>query len=276
VQRARLLLAVAIAVVAAGCSSAHVADPDATRVDAAIVDARPADAADATDALLPDGDPPDGPGPVCAIAAGDSPVLDGTGDLAAYPTSQVLTPGVPLAAGDRVAITWDPTYLYVTATAGSFADPFKPLHVYLQTGTTLPAPTPGMGKEYGGDTPFLPFAPTHLIAIRRQDDAGTGAYDGVYVPGTPVTFATRTFALVPGTHVFASADNGTLSVRTPWTALGGCPTATRLAAHVVHGDVANDWKDVVPTTHTPWITPGGGYYQIDLTVDPAITGWTEH
>ncbi len=267
--RARLIpLACSAGLALAGCSSAQSAPPDARRVDAA---AGP-DAAEPIDAAV-DAAPDAASG--CAISAGDTPVLDGTGDLAAYPASQVVTPGVPLASGDRVAITWDPTYLYVTVAAASFADPFKPLHVYLETDTTLPAATPAMGKEYGGDTPFLPFAGTHLIAVRRTDDAGTGPYDGVYQPGAPITWATRTFALLPGTHVFASADNGTLSVRTPWAALGGCPTTMRLAAHVVHGDVANDWKDVVPATHTPWMTPGGGHYRVDLTADPAIDGWTQ-
>lgn len=272
-SRARTLLAL-VTLAVAGCSTAQVAQPDARRIDAATLDADP-DAAP-TDAVVADGEPPDGPGPGCTISTGDTVILDGDGDLAAYPAAQVLSPGVPLLASDRVAITWDPTYLYVTATAGSFADnAFRPLHLYLQTGTTLPAATTSTGKEYGGNTPFLPFAPTQLIAIRRTDDAGTGAYDGVYVPGAPVTWATRSFPLVPGTHVFASADNGTLSVRTPWTALGGCPTTMRLAAHVVHGVVANEWKDAVPTTHTPWVTPGGGYYQIDLTAAPAIAGWSQ-
>lgn len=276
-RRARSLLAF-VPLALAACSSAQVAGPDAARrIDAATVDADPDADPDARpiDALVPDGDPPDGP-PVCAISAGQVVVLDGDGDLAAYPAAAVLTPGVPLLAGDRVAITWDPFNLYITATAGSFADAFRPLHVYLQTGTSLPAATTATGKEYGGNTPVLPFAPTHLIAIRRTDDGGAGAYDGVYVPGAPITWATRATPLVPGTHVFASADNGTLSVRTPWAALGGCPTTMRLAAHVVHGVIANEWKDTVPTTHTPWVTPGGGYYQIDLTADPAIAGWAQH
>lgn len=256
------------AVLAAGCSTAHVSPPDGGTVDAAPgPDATPGPDA-ATDAAIDAGG--------CTIASGDSPTLDGDGDLAAYPASQLLTPGVPNGAGDRVAITWDPTSLYVTVTSPSFANAFKPLHIYIETATPLAAPTTTMGKEYGGDTPFLPFAATHLIAIRRTDDGGAGAYDGVYLPGTPATFTTRTFALVPATHVFASADGGTLSVRTPWSALGGCPTAMRLAVHVVHGDVGNDWKDTVPTTHTPWLTPGGGYYQVDLTADPAIAGWSLH
>jgi hypothetical protein len=269
--------AMAVAGAGAGCSSAQTVDTDARRVDAAHGDGPLADAATdaATDAASDAAADADSDAAGCGISTGDTVALDGNGDLAAYPASQVLTPGVPLAAGDRIAITWDPTYLYVTAVSASFAGELKPLHVYLET-RALAAAVPATGKEYGGDTPFVPFSPDHLIALRRTDDAGggTGAYDGVYTPAAAWT--TKAFALVPGTHVFASADGGTLSVRTPWTALGGCPAAMRLAAHVVHGDVANDWKDTVPATHTPWVAPGGGYHEIDLTADPAIAGWAVH
>lgn len=267
--------ALVAALVLAGCSTATPADhPDARRVDAAVVDADvDASPIDATDAAIDAG--PDG-ALGCTISTGHTVTLDGDGDLAAYPAAQVLIPGVPLAGTDRIAVTWDRTNLYVTATSGSFANAFKPLHVYLQTGDTLPAVAPGTGKEYGGDTPFLPFAASHVIAIRRTDDSGVGGpYDGVYVAGAPVTWATRSFALVPGTHVFASADGLTLSVKTPWSALGGCPTHARLVAHVVHGDVGNDWKDTLPVAHTPWLSPGGAYYQIELTADPSPAGWMQ-
>jgi hypothetical protein len=50
-------------------------------------------------------------------------------------------------------------------------------------------------------------------------------------------------------------------VRTPWTALGGCPLAVRLTP-TVHGVAANEWKDLLPATHTPRMAPGGGYYEI--------------
>jgi hypothetical protein len=62
-------------------------------------------------------------------------------------------------------------------------------------------------------------------------------------------------------------------VRVPWIALG-CPSALRLSAHVVNGALANEWKDLVPSTATPWEVPGGAYYEIDLSMDPAISGWT--
>jgi hypothetical protein len=264
VRRAPLLALAALT--ATGCSSADFA-PDARRIDA------PLDAAPAIDAA-PDA-PPDAAvdAAPCPINAGHSPTLDGTEDLFAYPASQRITPGFRLNSGDQVAITWDRLELYVTVVSASFVGAFKPAHVYLETGAApLPAPSPTTGKEYGNNIPALPFAATHLIAIRRQDDSGSGPYDGVYAPSA--TWTTRTFALVPGTHVFVSADGLTLSARVPWAALGGCPTTMRLVAHVVHGEPANEWKDTVPTSHTPWIGPaGGGHYRVDLTADPAVTGW---
>src|SRR5438445_797149 len=84
-------------------------------------------------------------------------------------------------------------------------------------------------------------------------------------PTPAATWDTRATPLVEGTDVLISADGQTLSVRVSWAALGGCPTALRLVAHVVHGTTGNEWKDLAPTTHTPWLAPGGGYYEIDLT-----------
>jgi len=60
----------------------------------------------------------------------------------------------------------------------------------------------------------------------------------------------------------------------PWNAIGNCPTHLRLAVHVVHAVSANEWKDLVPSTHTPWQSPGGGYYEIDLSGAPAVTSWS--
>lgn len=295
----------AVALVLAACSSAQErpdlgtdapanvdgstdAEPDAApdaSIDAA-VDAQAIDAAiDApmtVDAPTTDGPttdasidaPIDAPG--CAISTGHTIALDGTDDLAAYPASQRLTPGAPVAASDEVALTWDPTYLYLTVTSDSFLDASRPVHLYVEARADLPAAQASQGKEYGGLTPALPFAPNYVIALRRTNDFGTGPYDGVYVPTGAQPWATRTQALDPGTDVFISSDNRTLSVRTPWTALGGCPLELRLALHVVHGAIANEWKDLVPTTHTPWMAPGGGYYEVALTGSPAISGWVLH
>ena len=80
--------------------------------------------------------------------------------------------------------------------------------------------------------------------------------------------------------VFAEGTT-TLSVRVPWSAIG-CVDTIRLTAHVVNGPVAgNEWKDFVPLGAQPWggmtvpTMPAGTYYEIDLTADPAVTGWLE-
>ncbi len=241
-----------------------------------------ADAADRPDAMAHgdamNGDAmpgtPDGPA-ACAISQQQAPALDGNGDLAKYAATNVTAPGAPLAGTDQIAITWDATNLYVTATSDAFVQPYEPLHIYLQAGAApLPTAVPSTGKEYSNLTPQLPFTATHLIAIRRVSDAGTGPYDGVFTPAAGWT--TRATPLVEGTDVFASSDQKTLSARVPWTALGGCPTALRMTVHVVHAVAANEWKDLLPTTTTPWVAPGGGWFEIDLTQPPAMAGWAVH
>jgi hypothetical protein len=272
---------VALLLVAGACSSAQMVSPDEdgpaavdARADGAGGDAQPIDAqpidAQPIDAQPIDAQPIDAPGTTCAIATGDTIVLDGDGDLDAYPATQRLFPGAQVAATDEVAITWDPTYLYVTVRSEAFGDGSRPMHLYLETASALGTATPADGKEYGGLVAELPFTPNYLIAIRPINDFGSGPYDGVYAPAP---WTTQSHALVPGTDVFISSDSRTLSVRTPWTALGGCPLAARAALHVVNGAVANEWKDLVPTTHTPWTAPGGAFYQLALDGDPAISGW---
>jgi hypothetical protein len=250
--------------IASGCalggSSRSQEDAATQSVDAAtaMIDAP---AAVAPDAAL------DAPG--CGISEGVTPALDGSDDLAAYPSAQQLAPGAMLGT-DGAAIAWDATNLYATVSSGAFTSPYEPLHIYLETTSALGTATPSSGKEYSGLTPMLPFAPTHLIAVRRVTDAGTGAYDGVYAPGDG--WMTRTVALDSATLV--STDQKTISVTVPWNAIGNCPTHLRLAVHVVHGASANEWKDLVPSTHTPWQSPGGGYYEIDTSGAPAVSSWS--
>jgi len=205
---------------------------------------------------LPDAREPDAPGAHveldaaevgCTIAAGLSPVLDGTDDMAEYPQAQQVVPGAMLGS-DAVAVAWNRDSFFVTVTSNAFMGAYEPLHVYVETAQTLSPATSGVGREYGGLTPILPFSPTHVIAVRRVSDSGTnGAYNGVYTPGDG--WMTRILALDSTT--FSSADQRTLSVSVPWASLGGgCPSAMRLALHVVHGQVANEWKDLVPATPT--------------------------
>jgi hypothetical protein len=233
------------------------------------LDARPSDAA--PDAMsVPDGSPDAG----CGIVGGAAPILDGTDDLSAFAAAQQVPIGATLSASDGVALTWDPTYLYVTAQSDAFLGSYEPVHVYLQTGAALPAAVAGTGKEYSGLTPSLPFSATHVIALRQVTDSGTGPYDGVYTP--TATWTTRAYALTPGADTWVSSDHRTLSAKVPWVALGGCPTSMRVAIHVVHAVAGNEWKDLAPTGHTPWLAGGGGYYQIDLTGAAPVAGWTSH
>ncbi len=209
----------------------------------------------------------------CAISSGDSPRLDGTDDLAEYPAVQRLALGAPLNVGDEAAITWNTTAFFATFTSDAFRDDvFRPVHLYVEASSLLVAPVASTGKEYASLTAGLPFSATHLIAVRRTSDSGVGgAYNGVYSPAG--SWAARTTPLNMGTDVFTSADGRTISVRVPWSALGGCPTRMRLVAHIVHAEVANEWKATVPSTHTPWMPSGGAFYDIDLTGDPAVSGW---
>lgn len=255
-------IATLVAIAVAGCARANTGAEDPAP-DAAEADAR---APDAPPAIVPDAATDAAAG--CAISMNAAPVIDGADDLDDYAMAQRLAPGAMLGA-DSVAITWDATKLYITVASTAFEAEFEPLHVYVESTTELAAAIPASGKEYSGLVPMLPFTPTHLIAARRT--TGVDPYDGVYVPGAGWT--TRATALDPGTHVFVAADHHALSLAVPWSALGGCPTALRLALHVVHAVSANEWKDLVPASHTPWLAPGGGYYELDLTGSPGVVGW---
>lgn len=206
------------------------------------------------------------------VGAGDTLVFDGIDDAAAYPASQVMTPGATLQSWDRFALTWDSEFLYVTMVSQAFEDQYKPVHVYVEAATTLGPATPSTGKVYSSLTPELPFSPTHLIALRRRSDSGMGGpYNGVYTPAS--SWNDRALPLDSGSDYWVASDNHTISVRVPWVALG-CPSQLRLSAHVVNAVSANEWKDLAPATATPWTTSGGAFYEIDLSGDPAISGWT--
>lgn len=274
----------------AGGGDAGVVDDAAVEEDAAIPgdDAGRDGGTTPTDAGLDATVPPADGGAGCpGIHAGDTISLDGTGDLATYPAEQVIMPFAQyVPSADTFGITWDAEHLYVTLITDGFMGTdgeANPLHVYVEASTgALGTVTPGTGKEYDGLTPVFEFTPTHVIAVRRTSDiGGSGPYNGVYTP--TASWTTRSTPLVAGTDYWSRPDGGGISVRVPWSALG-CPARIRLSAHVVNGPVAGaEWKDVLPAGATPWgastspptSTPGGSYYEIDLSADPAISGWTE-
>ena len=225
------------------------------------------------DASVDGGSSDAGPGVTCpALAPGHTIALDATSDFDKFLPEARVSLGGSVGADDGLVITWDQDYLYGALRSPVFADDSRPLHLYLEVRDALPAAAPAAGKEYDGLTAQLPFAATHLVAIRRVSElGGAGAYNGVYTPaGGWTTVATP---LTDGAQVFAEGT-GIVAFRVPWTALG-CAAAIRLTAHVVNGPVpANEWKDFTPSSTTPWASPGGGYYEIDLTGPPAVTGWT--
>ncbi len=204
--------------------------------------------------------------PALDAAAGDTIVFNGTNDFDKYPLEQTLTPGVTQQTWERFALTWDADYLYVTMVAIAFEDANKPVHVYVEAGSSLGAATPSTGKQYSGLTPNLPFTPTHLIAGRQQSNG----YSGVYTPAS--SWGNQIAQFQDGVDVFVAADHHTVSMRVSRYLLG-CPTTLRLVAHVVNATTGNEWKDVVPTSHTPWAANPNDYYEIDLDADPAISGW---
>lgn len=253
-----LPFATVAAIGVAGCARGTA--PDKAAADAAAdvaVDGRP----DAAPDVAPDAAPDAG----CPISAGATIALTGSGDLSRYPAAQQISPGA-MVGSDAAALSWDAQHLFITVQSTAFAQPYEPLHIYVEAADVLGQPVAATGKEYSALVPQLPFTPTHLIAIRRVSDAGTGAYDAVFTPASQWT--TRAMPLVDGTDVFASQT--AVSVQVPWSALGGCPHALRLAMHVVHAQPANEWKDLVPATSTPWLAPGGDYLELDLT---GAIGW---
>jgi hypothetical protein len=247
----------------------HQADASTAGADAS-KDAAPA----SVDAPAPTADAGSGSGvmPSCTISTGVTPVLTGTNDLAQYPGGNQLAPGAPLGS-DGAGILWDATNLYVTVTSDGFENQFEPLHIYLETGSQLAAAVPSSGKQYSNLTPQLPFTAGYLIAARQVSDSGMGGpYDGVYTPDS--SWDDQATPLGVGTNVWVSSDDRTISVAVPWSALGGCPTEVRLTTHVVNAVLDNEWKELVPATTTPWVAPGGDYFDIDLTQPPAVATFT--
>ena len=261
--RALLMLALPIATLACASGGNSTASDGAVADTTHPVDAAPADATHVTADASADATPDAG----CGISNGAVPTLDGNNDIAKYAAAQQLSPGAMIGS-DAAAIAWDREHLFVTVSSIAFGSAYEPLHVYVETGSALGIAAAAYGKEYSNLTPALPFTPTHAIAVRRISNAGTGPYDGVFVPSDQ--WQSRMLDLDSATY----ASPTQLSVKVPWSALGGCPTQMRLALHVVHGVAGNEWKDLVPTTHTPWLAPGGNSYEIDLTGAAAIASFT--
>ena len=186
--------------------------------------------------------------------------FDGVDDLQKLPEGDRQEPGAPLQPWSAVALSWDDDFVYLAVVSEAFEDPLTPFLLYLEAD---PGPaTAGVGLEYSGQVPQLPFQPTHAVALRRQHDAGDGVgpWSGVWVPASGTWRPVH--RLAEGRDVFVAADQHTLSAIVPRHVLGD-PERLRVAGHVVYGVSGEEWKETVPAEHTPW-AEGGGSWLLEL------------
>ncbi len=205
------------------------------------------------------------------VVAAEPLAFDHTDDLDALPATQAVAPGVPLQPWSAFAFDWDDHYLYVVVVSEAFEDPFAPFVLYVEADPGAAAPSAGIA--YSGQTPGLPFTPTHAIALRRQHDAGDGIgpWSGVWVPdGADWRPA---FRFLEGRDVFTATDQHTLAAVVP-RHLFGDATRLRLAGHVVYAVPGEEWKGTVPPTHTPWEATGGQDWLLDLDGPHPAAAWT--
>ncbi|MBA2662350.1 MAG: Ig-like domain-containing protein [Bradymonadaceae bacterium] len=197
--------------------------------------------------------------------------LDGDGDLGKFDASQRLTPGAPYQEWDGFALDWDADYLYLALVSEAFEDNYKPWMIYIEaTRESFDQPASALGMEYSGQTASLPFLANYAIATRQLSDDTAGPFNGIWRRDGAWTQQQR---LVPGRQYFLASDNHTMSLRIPRAALGS-PTHIRLAAHVVNAVLDNEWKDVVPTTHSPWQAGVEGFYEIELGARIGVDAWS--
>ncbi len=199
--------------------------------------------------------------------------LDGKSDYDKFPAAQSVSVGVPLAAWERFALTWDADWLYVAVVSQGFEADLRAFLLYLEaiqgTGGTAQAST---GMTYLQQTAQLPFTPTHGIGVRYKTDNqdGFGPWSGVWRKEAGGWVLQQ--RLKEGREVWRASDRHTLAYRIHRSQLGN-PTRIRIAGHLVYGVAGNEWKAVVPTSHTPWSVSTSGYLEIDLGANTAASSW---
>lgn len=204
---------------------------------------------------------------------GELVTLDGDDDFGAFPDAQSLTPGVTLQPWERFAMTWDDDFLYIAVVSEGFEAPYKPFNLYFEGGGDSLGPlSAGQGIEYSGLRAALPFDATHLITVRRLSEDGDdgGPWNGLLVNG-PDGWQ-RVARLTPQQQWWISADQHVIAMRVPRAWLGQ-PRRVRVAGHLVNAEPANEWKDTVPATHTPWTASNTGFFEIDLDGPTPVSGW---
>ncbi len=203
--------------------------------------------------------------------------FDGVDDVAKLDVAQrITTPGAPAQPWSQFGLDWDDDSIFIAVVSAAFEDPYKPLFVYLEAseGALPPANPSTQGILYSNLTPELPFTPTHVISARRTSDSGSadGPWNGLWERNDQGQLA-KILRFSQNTQWWIAADQHTLSLRIPRDMLGNA-THLRLSAHVVNAAAANEWKDTIPSTHTPWNPSALGFYEIDLTGAHPVANWT--
>ena len=209
---------------------------------------------------------PDSPG--CAISAGDhARARRRRRPRATTPRRSTSTPGAMLGS-DGAAIAWDAQRLYVTVQSAAFAHAVRaaPHLCRGRRRARQPRRRRGQGVQRARPAAAVHADPPDRGSPRHRRRA-PAPYDGVFMPGRAVDDARD------------AAHRRHRCVRRGRRDLGAgaVDRARRLPARAAARDPrrarapANEWKDLVPATHTPWQAPGGGYYEIDLTGAPIVT-----
>lgn len=200
------------------------------------------------------------------VFGGDVAVrFDGNDDLGKLSDAQQVDPGAPLEPWSRWGLDWDERYLYITLVSPAFRSDFKAAMIYIE-GVSTQQPTPlssSQGISYSDQIPQLPFDATTMITWRRAG-AGVGdqePWSGVY--SRQDDSWQRVWGMTPNEHVWVSMDEHTMSMRVP-RALLGPERVLRLVGHVVNEVVDEEWKELLPAAHTPWMGEGGAFIELDL------------
>ncbi|MCB9638514.1 MAG: hypothetical protein H6727_06345 [Myxococcales bacterium] len=199
--------------------------------------------------------------------------MDGNNDYNKFPSTQSLTPGATLETWERFALTWDDDWLYVAVVSKGFEDDLRAFMLYVEPAQTASAPTAqSTGMTYLQQTSQLPITATHLIGVRYKTDNqdGLGPWSGVWRREAGGWVQQQRFK--EGRDVWSASDRHTMSFRIRRSALGGTRWI-RLVGHLVYAVSGNEWKAVLPSTHTPWTSSGVGFLQIDLDQSKASSAW---
>lgn len=200
-------------------------------------------------------------------------LFNGTNDLNKLNTKQVVTPGITLETWERFGLTWDKDWIYIAVVSKGFRQDLKPFNLYIQAGgASLPVAQSSTGLNYLNQTANLPFTPTHMVGVRQKTDAndGFGPWNGVW-KNTSGKWSLQT-RFQSGVDFWVAGDKHTVAYKIHRAELGW-PKTLRLSGHFVNAIPSNEWKVVVPKSHTPWKTSSQGYLELSLGSSTDSSKW---